>query len=66
MNDFTDAEKLAEIKRELEMRRRVYRWQVRNGKLSQEDADRQIGIMTSIKLDYAAKIEAARPQLELI
>jgi hypothetical protein len=55
---FTDEEKLAEISRELELRHRVYRWQVRNGKMTQEQANRQIGILVEVKLDYAAKVTA--------
>jgi hypothetical protein len=54
---FTDAEKLAEIERELTLRMRVYKWQVRNGKLSKEQARRQVDLLIAIKLDYAAKIE---------
>lgn len=67
MMTFSDQEKLDEISRELEMRRRVYRWQVRNGKLSAEQAQRQIDLMIAIKLDYAEKIESAKSkQLELV
>jgi hypothetical protein len=58
---FTDAEKLAEIERELNIRMRVYTWQVRKGKLSRETARRQVDLLIEIKLDYMAKIEAARP-----
>lgn len=58
MSDFTDEEKLAEIDREITMRRRVYPWQVRNGKLSEENARRQIDLMIAIKMDYAKKLEA--------
>jgi hypothetical protein len=67
MTTFTDKEKLDELTREIEMRRRVYRWQVRNGKLSEEQAQRQIDLMIAIKMDYAAKIEAAKlKQMELL
>lgn len=53
---FTDEEKLAEITREIEMRHRVYGWQVRNGKMSKEQAQRQIGILLEVKQDYASKV----------
>jgi hypothetical protein len=67
MTTFTDKEKLDELTREIEMRRRVYRWQVRNGKLSEEQAQRQINLMIAIKMDYSAKIEAAKlKQMELL
>jgi hypothetical protein len=49
---FTVEEKLKEVERELEQRHRVYRWQVRNGRMKAEVATRQIAIMTEIKLDY--------------
>jgi hypothetical protein len=67
MTTFTDEEKLDELTREIEMRRRVYRWQVRNGKLSEEQAQRQINLMIAIKMDYSAKIGAAKlKQMELL
>lgn len=56
--NFTDEEKIAEIDREIEMRHRVYGWQVRNGKLSKEQARRQLDLMLSIKADYVAKLKA--------
>jgi hypothetical protein len=56
---FTDIEKLAEIDREMALRCIVYRWQIRKGKLSKEQAQRQMGILTAIRLDYAAKVAAA-------
>ena len=62
---FSDAEKLEEISRELEMRHRVYKWQVRNGKLSAEIARRRIDLMIEIKLDYADKLKTAKRESEL-
>jgi hypothetical protein len=56
---FTDKEKLAEIDRELAQRHRVYRWQVRNGRMTQEQASRQLNLMTAIRMDYHAKVEAS-------
>lgn len=46
------AEKLAEVERELVMRRRVYPRSVSSGKLSQERADRGIAVMEAIAEDY--------------
>jgi len=66
MTTFSDQEKLDEIEREITMRRRVYSWQVRNGKLSPDQARRQLDVMLAIKMDYAAKIEANKPQMELL
>ena len=58
---FTDPEKLAEIDRELRMRHQVYKWQIRSGKLSKEQAARQISILTAIRMDYAEKVKQAEP-----
>lgn len=57
MTTFSDQDKLDEINRELEMRRLVYHWKVRNGKLSAEQARRQIDILIAIKMDYAEKVQ---------
>jgi hypothetical protein len=49
----TPAEKLACLKRELGMRRRVYpRW-VAQGKMSQAEMDREIRVMEALVADYA-------------
>ena len=53
---FTNEEKLAECDRELTQRHRVYRWQVKNGKMSRTTAERQIALMNAIRLDYVAKV----------
>jgi hypothetical protein len=45
---FTLDEQLSEVRREIEMRRRVYASWVRNGKMSQEAADRQIARMEAV------------------
>ncbi|WP_315705022.1 MULTISPECIES: hypothetical protein [unclassified Bradyrhizobium] len=58
---FTDVEKLAEIDRELHMRHRVYKWQIRSGKLTQDQAARQIAVLTAIRMDYAEKVKRAEP-----
>jgi hypothetical protein len=50
---FTRDQKLREVEREIEMRKRLYpRW-VREGRLTAEQADRAIGIMQSVAADYA-------------
>lgn len=53
--NFSDADKFAEAKRELAMRRRVYPNLVGRGKLSQADADRRIALMEAIMEDYRPK-----------
>ncbi|WP_316172111.1 MULTISPECIES: hypothetical protein [unclassified Bradyrhizobium] len=58
---FTDAEKLAEIDREMQLRHRVYKWQIRSGKLTQDQAARQIALLTAIRMDYAQKVKRAEP-----
>jgi len=51
---FTRAQKLHEIEREIVMRKRVYpRW-VKDGRMSQEDADERLAIMKAIATDYRA------------
>lgn len=57
---FTATEKLAEIDRELRLRRHVYPSRVAAGKLGQKMADRQIAIMEAIRADYAEKAEKER------
>ena len=54
---FSLEEKLAEINRELGQRSRVYGWQVRKGKMTKEQAARQIQLMTAIRDDYADKVK---------
>jgi hypothetical protein len=73
----TALQKYAEAKREVAMRRHVYpRW-IANGRLKQEDADRQIAIMEAIVEDYRipaekekrmadAAAEAAKSQMKLL
>ncbi|MGC2778048.1 MAG: hypothetical protein WA418_20665 [Bradyrhizobium sp.] len=61
MTTYTDQEKLAEIDREMALRHKAYRWQVRNGKLTKDQAARQLGLLVAIRMDYAAKVEEAKP-----
>jgi hypothetical protein len=66
---FTFAQKLAEVRREISMRKHVYPTFVARGKFPQADADRQIAIMESIAEDYARAVardkEKISPQLPL-
>lgn len=50
--NFTVEEIVAEIDRELAMRRRVYPGQIAKGSLSVQVADRQIDLLRRIKHDY--------------
>ncbi len=52
---YSNAEKLAELKRELSLRRSVYPSFVKSGQLKLFDADRQIGIIREIVMDYEAR-----------
>jgi hypothetical protein len=54
--NFTNAEKLAEIEREIKQRHRVYAHLIRTGKLRPSTAERQMLIMSAIRDDYAAKV----------
>lgn len=52
MSEFTDADKLVAIKREIKMRERVYpRW-VADGRMKADNAMREIEIMKAIAADY--------------
>lgn len=53
---FTDAEKLAEIKREIRMRNSVYPKLIKSRMLSVENASRQIAILEEIAQNYADNI----------
>jgi len=49
---FTDAEKIAELRKEITMRKRVFpRW-VADGRMKQADADRRIAILEEIAAEY--------------
>lgn len=61
-----DAVKLAEIRREIAMRRRLYPGWVAKGTMHQVTADRQIAIMEAMASDYAAKIEAEAAKERLL
>lgn len=52
---FTAEEKLKEIDRELAQRNRVYPFMISKGKISREQAQRQVQIMQAIRQDYADK-----------
>ncbi len=45
-------EKLAEIEREIGMRKRVYPREVQGGRMTQAEADRRLSIMEAIAQDY--------------
>lgn len=55
---YTATEKLAELKRELSLRRAVYPSFVKSGQIKQAAADRQIGIIREIMMDYERLIQA--------
>jgi hypothetical protein len=54
---FSIAQKRKEIERELQMRRIVYRKQVRDGRMSPQEARDRIAIMEAILEDYATAHE---------
>jgi len=58
MTTYSDQTKLAEIERELKMRRRVYPHQVVVRKMKQSEADMLIAIMEAIANDYREKLKA--------
>lgn len=50
--DFTNAEKIACLRRELAMRRNVFQKRVDEGRMKPEARDREIGLMEAILADY--------------
>jgi hypothetical protein len=57
---FTADEKLAAVRRDLNMRRRVYpRW-VSNGKMNQAKADEETAVMEAIVADYERQVAGER------
>lgn len=64
--EITTYEKAEEIKREIKMRKRVYSFQVLQGKMKQEVADKHIAIMEAILKDYQAILEKEDPQGKLL
>jgi hypothetical protein len=59
--DISDADKLAEIERELRMRRQVFGGWVARGKITESQAMRRIAIMEAIRADYAARVAPILP-----
>jgi hypothetical protein len=57
MDAITAAEKLAEISREVKMRKRVYPGMIVNGALSEALAAKRIAIMQSIENDYRLEVD---------
>ena len=55
------ADKVAELKREIAMRRQVYGRQVAAGRMTQEKADRGIAVMEAIIADYELAQGASLP-----
>lgn len=62
MPDFTAAQKLREVERELSFRHFVYPRQIKRGTLKSTEAQRRIQIMTAIAEDYRRAL-AAQPDL---
>jgi hypothetical protein len=59
MNDLfepTDTDKLACAVRETKLRERVYPRLIKQAKMTQENADREITLMRAIAMDYQKKI----------
>lgn len=54
--DFTPADKLKAVERELGYRRRVFPRRVEQQKMKQTDADREIAIFEAIAADYRGRI----------
>lgn len=61
--EFTLTTKLKAVERELAMRRAVYPHQVKAGKMTEHEADRQISIFEAIKADYEEQLADHEPEL---
>lgn len=55
---FSVQEKVTELRREVQMRKRVYGNRVKALQMSQQQADRQLGLMQEILQDYEAQERA--------
>lgn len=54
---FTDQQKREAAEREVKFRKRVYARRVAERRMTQEQADREIAVMSEIAEDYRAKSE---------
>lgn len=55
MTTYSDADKIACLKREIKFRHHVYTRRVERGDMTPEHKDREIGIMRAILEDYEKK-----------
>lgn len=58
-DEFTHADKLASVEREIGFRKRVYARRVAENKMKQETADREIAIFEAIAADYRRAVARA-------
>lgn len=58
-DEFTHADKLAAVEREIGFRRRVYARRVAERKMKQDQADREIAIFEAIAVDYRRAVARA-------
>lgn len=61
---FTNEQKRDELAREINLRQVVYPGQIRAGKLTQERADRQLGILSSIWAEFRDRATADRAKIQ--
>ena len=61
----TTEEKVKEIKRELDMRKRVFPAWVLQGRISQAISDKRIKVMEEILADYQEKLKQENKQKDL-
>lgn len=60
---FSTEQKIAAVKREIGFRRRVYARRVADKRMTQADANEQIGIMEAILADYEKLAATNEPSL---
>jgi hypothetical protein len=56
MTDFSDADKLKSLKREVALRERVYPKRVAEGRMTQQQAAHELDIMRAIVADYEERL----------
>jgi len=56
MKDYSDLEKLAEVEREIAMRRKVFPGLVAKGSMSDAQSKRRIAVMEAIAEDYRTSV----------
>lgn len=63
---FSTEEIIKEVQREINMRKRVFPTWVLQGRITQQQSDKRIGIFEKILEDYKQKLETENKQISLL